>query len=200
MGKIKFIVVVLAAIFLIGCQNDADLLQKSADSNSIESELMKDGKGFVHGIKADIDGVAYYFEGPADGPNGSKDIPGHYWVQAGPNQFVGKHYNTGPFGASKWWSSDAKDGAYLYTVHGIVDTWTLAKAQKYYNKGYVHYHELARVSDGTFHPMKIVWLKHVAVTRFTLDGGPGAPNPPYAHYVTPGVDLEFPNNGFIPYP
>ena len=32
------------------------------------------------------------------------------------------------------------------------------------------------------------------------DGGPGAPNPPYEHYVTPGVDLAFPNNGFKPYP
>jgi hypothetical protein len=34
---------------------------------------------------------------------------------------------------------------------------------------------------------------------FSLDGGPGAPNPPYEHAVTPGVDLLFPNNYMEPY-
>ena len=33
----------------------------------------------------------------------------------------------------------------------------------------------------------------------TLDGGPGAPNPPYQHSVTPGVDYQFPVNGLMPY-
>ena len=112
---------------------------------------------------------------------------------------VGKHYNTGPFGAPKWWSSDAPDGEYLYKVHAIIDTWTLEKAQMYASRGYVHYHELVKVSDGSLHPNKVVWLKHTARTSFTLDGGPGAPNPPYQHYVTPGVDLLFPVNGLDPY-
>ena len=61
-------------------------------------------------------------------PDGSKDIPGHYWNMAGKNQLVGKHFNTGPFGASQWWSSDADDGALLYMVHAIIDTWSPEKA------------------------------------------------------------------------
>lgn len=148
----------------------------------------------------DIDGEDYYFFGPADGKDDAKDVPGHYWVQAGKNKVVGKHYNTGPFGDPYWWSSDAEDGAFLYIVHGIIDTWSIEKASYYKDRGYVHRHEFVSVSTGEFHPDKVVWLKHTAVTSFTLDGGPGAPNPPYEHYVTPGVDLEFPNNGFKPYP
>ena len=157
-------------------------------------------KGFVHGIVINVDGEYYYLDGPADGPNGEKDVPGHDWVRAGRNKLVGKHYNTGPFGAPQWWSSDAPDGELLYKVKGIIDTWSLEKANRYASRGYVHYHELVKVSDGTLHPSKVVWLKHTARTSFTLDGGPGAPNPPYEHEVTPGVDYEFPNNYLEPYP
>jgi len=157
-------------------------------------------RGFTHGIVVNVDGDDYYFAGAPDGPNGEYDIPGHFWVQAGPNQLVGKHYNTGPFGASQWWSSDAPDGELLYIVHAIIDTWTMEKAQHYASRGYVHYHELIKVSDGSLHPDKVVWLKHIATTSFTLDGGPGAPNPPYEHEVTPGVDYLFPVNGLTPYP
>lgn len=64
----------------------------------------------------------------------------------------------------------------------------------------MHRHEFVNVNTGEGHPDKVVWLKHTARTSFTLNGGPGAPNPPYEHYVTPGVDLEFPNNGMMPYP
>jgi len=157
-------------------------------------------KGFTHGIVVTVDGEDYYFDGAPDGPNGAFDIPGHFWVQAGPNQLVGKHYNTGPFGAPQWWSSDAPDGELLYIVHAIIDTWTLEKAQHYASLGYVHYHELRKVSNGSFHPNTVVWLKHIATTSFTLDGGPGGPNPPYEHEVTPGVDYLFPVNGLNPYP
>jgi hypothetical protein len=156
-------------------------------------------RGFVHGIVISVDGDDYYFAGAPDGPNGSFDIPGHYWVQASPDMLVGKHYNTGPFGAAQWWSSDAPDGEYLYKVHAIIDTWTLEKAEMYARRGYIHYHELVKVSDGSLHPNKVVWLKHTARTSFTLDGGPGAPNPPYEHQVTPGVDYLFPVNGLEPY-
>jgi selenium-binding protein 1 len=156
-------------------------------------------QGFVHGIVIAVDGTDYYLAGAPDGEGGAFDIPGHYWVLAGKNQLVGKHYNTGPFGASQWWSSDAPDGELLYMVHAIIDTWTLEKAEKYANRGYVHYHELITVSDGTLHPDKVVWLKHVARTSFILDGGPGAPDPPYEHEVTPGVDYLFPVNGLTPY-
>lgn len=152
---------------------------------------------FIHGIVINVDGEDYYLLGPPDGPDGAKDIPGHYWVMAGPNQLVGKHYNTGPFGAPKWWSSDAPDGELLYIVHAIIDTWSPEKAERYASRGYVHYHELVKVSDGSLHPTKVVWLKHTARTFFTLDGGP---HPELAHYVTPGVDYEFIPNWGTPYP
>ena len=96
--------------------------------------------------------------------------------------------------------ADGKDDAFLYIVHGIIDTWSIEKASYYKDRGYVHRHEFVSVSTGEFHPDKVIWLKHTAVTSFTLDGSPGAPDPPYEYYVTPGVDLEFPNNGFKPYP
>jgi len=136
--------------------------------------------GFVHGIVITVDGTDYYLAGPPDGSNGERDIPGHYWVMAGPNQLVGKHYNTGPFGMANWWSSDAPDGELLYIVHAIIDTWSEEKADRYASRGYVHYHELVSVSDGTL----------------PLDGGP---HPELAHYVTPGVDYEFIPNGMMPY-
>jgi selenium-binding protein 1 len=153
-------------------------------------------KGYVHGIVITVDGMDYYLAGAPDGPGGATDIPGHYWVQAGPNQLVGKHFNTGPFGAPQWWSSDAPDGKYLYKVHAIIDTWSLEKAESYASRGYVHYHELVKVSDGTLHPTKVVWLRHTARTSFNLDGGP---HPELAHEVSPGIDYEFIPNGLIPY-
>jgi selenium-binding protein 1 len=158
-------------------------------------------QGFVHGIVINVDGYDYYLDGPPDGPNGEKDVPGHYWVQAGPNKLVGKHYNTGPAeDPQQWWSSNAPDGELLYIVKGIIDTWSDEKAEQYESRGYVHYHELVRVEGGALHPTKVLWLKHTARTSFTLDGGPGAPDPPYEHEVTPGVDYEFPNNYDEPYP
>ena len=153
-------------------------------------------KGFTHAPVIDVDGEDYYMAGAPDGPNGATDIPGHYWVQAGPNQVVGKHYNSGPFGASQWWTSDAPDGAYLFKVKGIIDTWSPEKAESFAARGYGHYHELVSVSDGTLHPTKVVWLKHTAVSSFYFDGGP---HPELAHEVTPGVDYDFIPNGSIPY-
>ena len=153
-------------------------------------------QGFEHGPIITVDGEAYYLVGAPDGPDGATDIPGHYWAQAGPNQLVGKHFNTGPFGAPQWWSSDAPDGEFLYTVHAIIDTWSEEKAADYAERGYLHYHELVSVDDGTLHPTKVVWLKHIARTTFTLDGGP---HPELSHEVTPGLDTEFIPNGFIPY-
>jgi len=153
-------------------------------------------KGFVHGIVISLDGEDYYLAGAPDGPNGEIDVPGHYWAQAGPNQLVGKHYNTGPFGEPQWWSSDAADGELLYIVHAIIDTWDAVKAEEYASRGYIHYHELITVSNGEHHPTKVVWLKHTARTSFTLDGGPATQ---FAHAVTPGVDYEFIPNYSMPY-
>lgn len=156
-------------------------------------------KGFVHGIVINVDGEDYYLAGAPDGPGGARDVPGHWWVQAGPNQLVGKHYNTGPFGAERWWSSDASDGELLYIVHGIIDTWTAEKAERYASRGYVHYHELITVADpDELHPTKIVWLKHTARTSFTLDGGPHPPDPGIE--VTPGIQYDFLPNWSKPYP
>ncbi len=152
--------------------------------------------GFERGIVVHVDGVEYYLAGAPDGPGGSIDIPGHSWVLAGPDRLVGKHYNTGPFGAPQWWSSDAPDGELLFVVHGVIDTWSDEKAEEYARLGFVHYHELVAVEDGTEHPTKVVWLRHHARTSFTLDGGP---RPDLAHEVMPGIDFEFINNYFIPY-
>ncbi len=152
--------------------------------------------GFERGVVLTVDGTDYYLAGAPDGPGGSIDIPGHAWVVAGSDQLVGKHYNTGPFGAPQWWSSDAPDGALLYVVHGVIDVWTPELAEDYASKGYVHYHELVSVEDGSLHPTKVVWLRHHARTSFTLDGGP---RPDLAHAVTPGIDFEFINNYFVPY-
>ena len=154
--------------------------------------------GFVHGIVISVDGEDYYLAGPPDGPGGEKDIPGHEWVQAGKDKLVGKHYNTGPFGKSQWWSSDAQDGEFLYIVHGIIDTWSMPKAARYASRGYVHYHELVSTHDGTPHPTKVVWLKHTARTSFTFDGGPHPP--PEGRWVTPGVDYDFMPNWMNAYP
>jgi selenium-binding protein 1 len=197
----QLFVFTMALIALAACQKDMEFLPENG--NVVENGKLKSEKanrGFVHGLVVDIDGEGYYFAGAPDGMDGAIDVPGHSWVQTGPDRVVGKHYNTGPFGMSNWWSSDAADGALLYNVHGIIDTWSVEKANFYFSRGFVHRHEFVSVEDGTFHPSKVVWLKHIAVTRFTLDGGPGAPDPPYEHYVTPGVDFEFPVNAFMPYP
>lgn len=153
-------------------------------------------EAFVHGIVINVDGDDYYLAGAPDGPGGAFDIPGHYWTQAGPRQLQAKHFNEGPFGASQWWSSDAPDGELLYVVHAIIDTWSPEKALAYASRGYIHYHELISVADGSLHPTKVVWLKHTARTSFTLDGGP---HPELSHEVSPGVDLEFIPNGMTPY-
>lgn len=152
--------------------------------------------GFERWPVITLDGVDYYWEGAPDGPNGEFDVPGHYWVQAGPNKLVAKHYNTGPFGAPQWWSSDAPDGALLYMAQVVIDEWTPEKAAEYAAGGYTHYHEFVSTADGSHHPTKVAWFKHIAVTSFTLDGGPA---PQFSHEVTPGVDFEFIPNWAVPY-
>ncbi len=151
---------------------------------------------YVAGPLVPIDGEYYYFTGAPVGSNGATDIPGHSWIIAGENTFIGAHFNSGPAGAAKWWSSDAPDQALLYTVEAIADEWTAEKAKMYADMGFVHYHEMASVKDGSLHPTKVVWLKHTAVTSFTLDGGPA---PQFSHSVKPGVDLEFIPQGMMPY-
>jgi len=154
---------------------------------------------FVHGITVYVDGKPFYFEGVPDGPNGEQDIPGHTWLATGRHKLVGQHYNTGPFGSPQWWSSDADDGALLWTVEVVIDRWNEAKSVKYYSQGYVHYHALVSVKDGTRHPTKVAWLKHVATMNFTFDGVPPLPSAEFAYAVKPGVDYLFPANWDSPY-
>jgi len=198
---------ILSILFLYSCQ-ESDLATAPAKQQSqsvtdaeftedINLSKISDRGEFVHGPVVMIDGEEYYLApGAPDGPNGATDIPGHFWKQITPNRIQGRHYNTGPFGKASWWSSDAPDGALLYVVNGIIDTWSMEKAKRYAKTGVMHYHEFVRVSDGTKHPTKILWFRHIAVLSFTLDGGP---HPELAHEVTPGIDWEFIPNGMMPY-
>ena len=152
--------------------------------------------GFQRWPVISVDGVPHYWAGAPDGPGGITDVPGHFWVLAGSRKLVAKHYNTGPFGAPSWWSSDAPNGELLYIAQVIIDEWTLEKAKMYAARGYVHYHELLDAATGDPHPSKVGWFKHIARTSFTLDGGPAAASP---HPVTPGVDYGFLPNALTPY-
>lgn len=151
---------------------------------------------YVSGIVLNVDGEDYYLAGPP-APGGGLDVPGHEWIKFGANYLKGKHYNTGPGGAQQWWSSDAPDGELLYEVEGIIDIWSQEKAESYSSTGFIHYHELVKVSDGTLHPTKVVWLKHTAVRSFTLDGGPHPEMGPIS--VAPGVQYDFLPNWNMPY-
>lgn len=155
-----------------------------------------EGNGFTRWPTISIDGEDYYWAGVPDGPNGETDVPGHYWRKAGPRKWVAKHFNTGPFGAPQWWSSDAPDGELLYIAQVVIDEWTPEKAERYAERGYVHYHEMVSVNNGEPHPTLVGWFKHIARTSFTLDGGPA---PQFAHDVSPGIDFEFIPNWPIPY-
>lgn len=158
--------------------------------------------GFVSGITIPVDHDTYYFAGPPVGSSGATDVPGHKWLRIGKNRYLGQHFNTGPGGAPNYWSSDAGDGALLYVMDAIIDTWSEAKSFLYYTKGFVHYHVLIN-TDGTGarHPTKVVWFKHVAVKSFTFDGeGPLAFGGIEAYDVVPGVDYKIaPNNWNVPY-
>ena len=152
---------------------------------------------FTHGIVVNLDGVGYYLDGPADGANGTKDAPGHYWWQDSPHHLYGLHYNIGPYGEENWWSSDAKGNELLYLVDVIIAPWTNTTALEFAKQGYVHYHDLIRTDNGEKHPELVAWFKHVAVpTGFILDKGP---MPEDKHIVGAGVDYRFLNNYFIPY-
>lgn len=155
------------------------------------------GKGFVHGIVVKLDGEDYYLAGPPDGPNGERDVPGHTWRMAGKKKMKGMHYNTGPFGAPSWWATGEASGILLFKVDVRIDKWSMKIAKKNAKKGYVHYHEFVRVSDGQKHPTKVLWLKHKPALTFYFDGGP---HPELAHQVYKNkVDYDFMPNWNIPY-
>ena len=166
------------------------------NNNSILNSYQK-SQTFIHGIVVKIDNVGYYFDGPADGANGTKDAPGHYWWQDSPTHLYGLHYNIGPFGEKNWWSSDAKGSELLYVVDVIIVPWTNTTAYEFAKQGYVHYHELIRTDNGEKHPELVAWFKHVAVpASFILDKGA---MPEDKHIVSAGIDYRFLNNYFMPY-
>jgi hypothetical protein len=154
----------------------------------------KDPEGFVHGPMLEIDGVYYYFKGPGS-MMGATDVPGHTWVQTGPYQVEGRHYNVGPWFVpmgTPWWATGEPYGVQLYQVHGIVaPTYPDAKTEEKLRKqGYVHRHELVYAMgpmEGMVNEDIRVYLKHIAKREFYFDGGPMMP----MYWVYPGVDRMF---------
>ena len=151
---------------------------------------------YSKGIIYKIDGKDYQIEGAPDTENGITELPGHDWRKIDNENYVGRHFNTGPFGLAKWWSSDAEDGALLYVIHAVIDEWTQNKAYEYYRKGYSRFHQLISIETGTPHPSKGLWFSHTSVGYFNLDGGP---EPESGHQVRPGIDYELGPNWNVPY-
>ena len=185
MNKIISITIVVAAILLLASQASA------------APTWDKDPAAFVHGIALDIDGENWYFVGvgsvglPDNEP--VTDVPGHTWVQTGPNHVVGRHYNVGPYNEStenhelSWWASGEPDGVLLFKVDGIIAPLGLDPNSGYgahlQKKGYVHVHEL--VNETNVQNQDIgVYLKHTAVREFYLFD---------VFHVTPGVYDFIPN-------
>ncbi len=172
----------------------------SANAHEHKHKHEKPPKEFVHGITIKLGHDLYHFSGPPDGPNGESDVPGHKWLKVGKNRFLGKHFNTGPFGAPNFWSSDAGDGALLYVMDAVIDKWSEVKALQYFMKGYAHYHTLVNVRTGLLHPKKVVWFKHVAVKDFKFDGPDVlAFNGMEAYEVSQGVDYKMAPKWDVPY-
>ena len=169
----------------------------TTQSSSYNKTDYQQPQTFTHGIVVNLDSVGYYFDGPADGANGTKDAPGHYWWQDAPRHLYGLHYNIGPYGEEQWWSSDAKGDELLYVVDVVIAPWTNTTALEFAKQGYVHYHDLVRTDNGEKHPELVAWFKHIAVpAAFILDKGP---MPEDKHIVGAGIDYRFLNNYFIPY-
>lgn len=158
-------------------------------------------QSFIHGITFKVDNQYYNFSGSPDGSNGEQDLPGHHWIQTDKKSFVGLHYNTGPFGAPKWWSSDTENAALLWVLEAKVDIWTQANAVKYFSRGFASYVPIINVVTGIAHPRKVAWLKHVSIRNFTFDGSePLAFSGKIPHTVLKGIDFEIDLNWNIQYP
>jgi hypothetical protein len=149
-------------------------------------------KGFEHGLAVSIDGNDYYFKGPGS-IAGAIDVPGHVWVQTGPNRVIGLHYNVGPWAVphgTPWWATGEPYGVLLFKVDGIIDVPPddlSSKMENWYRKhGYVHIHEFVD-EYGVELEDYVVYLKHTAVRTFFFDGGPMTP----MYWVYPGVDYDF---------
>ena len=147
-NKIGILLAIVISIGIVGninnngidvyAQNENNITETTSKDNTTSSSSFtynyKDPIEFVHGIEVDIDGVKYYFDGPADADKGAKDAPGHYWWQDSPNHIYGLHLNIGPFGEEKWWSSDAKNNELLFLVDAIIAPWSEKDAFEFSKK------------------------------------------------------------------
>jgi hypothetical protein len=82
----------------VSAQNLTTNYSSGISSSTNNETNYQNSQTFTHGIVIELDGVGYYFDGPADGANGTKDAPGHYWWQDSRTHLYGLHYNIGPFG------------------------------------------------------------------------------------------------------
>ena len=186
------------SIILVMCLAIAALFVLSS-SVSAAPTWDKNPKSFEHGLAVEIEGSKYYFKGPGS-VEGVIDVPGHTWVQVGPNQVMARHYNVGPWMApagTPWWATDEPYGVLLYMVHGIIDVppeeLTDDEEDWYKDQGYIHIHEFVD-EDGNELEDYIVYLKHIAVREFNFNGGPPMTPPMPNRDVSPGVDYMFAPN------
>lgn len=148
---------------------------------------------FMDSIVIVIDGEDY---APEDMIEGTQGLPGHEWLQISDTEYFALHHNIGPNEAESWWASEADNDELLYVANIVIDTWTAEKAEAYAERGYVYYHPLVHIEDGTYHPEVVAWFQHIAIESFHLDGGP---KPLLGHEVTPGIDMLFLPNWSTPY-
>jgi len=197
---------------------NTDLGDQEMDA-CLASPGLEDITGFTHQPTVFVGGRFWYFMAPEHELNVTQagqpqDLPGHCWRVSpnsdGQQRYIGKHFNTGPVaagGPAKFWSSDAGEHEQLYWVDLVISPWTPEIAEKRARQGYVHYHELVLKDDGCLHPRLVTWMRHSAVSAFTLDGGPprfredGRPFRArnVAHTTPGGLDLNFMPNYDIPY-
>lgn len=146
----------------------------------------EDGESkFADDVTFLIDGEAYQLEGTT---NEQQALPGHEWLQVSETEYFALHHNIGPDASESWWATEAVNDELLYVVNVVIDTWTPEKAEDYADRGYVYYHPLVSLEDGTRHPEQVAWMQHIALTIFNLDGGP---RPLLGHEVVPGIDRLF---------
>jgi hypothetical protein len=79
-GNIQLIVIGAVLVVAVGAFFLYSNTQKAPKTTSEEKMMTEDKmmeEEMIHGIVISVDGENYYFDGPADGEEGEKDIPGH---------------------------------------------------------------------------------------------------------------------------
>lgn len=148
---------------------------------------------FTDSITIVIDGEDYTLGDMTDGTQG---LPGHEWLKISDTEYFALHHNIGPNEAESWWASETENDELLYVANIVIDIWTTEKAEDYAERGYIYYHPLVHMEDGTYHTELVAWFQHIAIESFNLDGGP---QPLLGHEVTPSIDMLFLPNWSTPY-